>query len=108
MAERVAKAQAAAIHAQNHAWNAQRDMMDLRRRAVIVDVEAIEGWRDRQIELRASIRAHGRPDLHYGYMHDPRQSEMARDRDDLHRAIATQVASALVDAVERGKFTRRA
>ena len=107
MAAQVARAQAAALHAQDIAWKAQSEMRNLRARAVIVDVEAIENHRQRAIELRASIHAAGRESLHYGIRHDPEQSAFARDTADLHRAIANQVAGALVDAVERGRFPQR-
>ncbi len=42
LTEMLLRSQSAAMAAQEHAWDAQRKLIDLRKRAVIVDVEAIE------------------------------------------------------------------
>jgi uncharacterized protein YkvS len=110
MQQRIALEARRAANAVNELWDTRRQMDDLRRRAVIVDVQTMEDYRDNMVQLRAEIMAEGREPLYNAQMVSEREYALSGDRERFIRHVADRVAFGLAEYIEskRWQTLRRA
>lgn len=104
MLDQIERANSRAREAVNETWDTRRAMDDLRRRSIIVDVKAIESFRDREVELRTQIMTVGREQLWNSQMIREREVEIGKDRERFIRHVSDRVAYELADYIETKRW----